>query len=188
MRLAVLLLASAALTAQQYFPPGTLADDQRYSEHLRAFQEPSLWELSRTDPHAEEYRFLWLRSFHHPVAIRFVLSENGSSRIIARITCAKGKDAPGRICRYSTFRPIKARTQEWLAAFENAHFWDEPTLLTPPAAAVQVDGAQWIFEGVRNGKYHVVDRFSPDTSDPMRALGILALKFAQFKIPPTEIY
>ena len=30
---------------------------------------------------------------------------------------------------------------------------------------VGVDGAQWIFEGVKDSTYHVVDRWSPDNGE-----------------------
>ena len=53
---------------------------------------------------------------------------------------------------------------------------------------VHLDGAQWILEGVRNGKYHVVDRWSPEKGDPVRGIGILALKLGRFKIHSEEIY
>ena len=188
MKLLAFLLASAALLAQQYFPAGVLSSDSRYSKHLRALREPSLWELSQKDPNAEVYRFLWLRSFHHPIVIRVVVHANGSGRINSRMTSGKGGAEPGGIRHYSTSWLRKARTQEWLASFESAGFWNQPTLLPDAKDMAQADGAEWIFEGVRNGKYHVIDRHSPAAGDPVRAIGILGLKLARFKIRPAEIY
>ncbi len=58
MRWFALLLAPAVLLGQQYFPPGTVANDAACSRQLKALHEPSLRELSQRDPHAEVYRFL----------------------------------------------------------------------------------------------------------------------------------
>lgn len=188
MRLLAFLAATIALPAQQYFPGGVLANDSQYSRNLKALREPSLWELSQKDPHADVYRFLWLRSFHHPISIRIVVRPNGSGRINARMTSGKGGFEPGGIRRYSTSWLRKGLTQEFLAAFGNVDFWNQPTLLPAVKGASQLDGAQWIFEGVHDGKYHVIDRRSPPSGDPDRALGVLALKLARFRIRAQDLY
>jgi hypothetical protein len=71
-----LALAFSLTNAQgQYFPKSSLDSrgrelkSQWYSSQLRALQEPSLLSLSKS-PSAESYRFLWLRTFNHPIAIR----------------------------------------------------------------------------------------------------------------------
>jgi len=43
-------------------------------------------------------------------------------------------------------------------------------------------------EGVKNGQYHVVDRWSPDTADPVREIGLLSLKLGRFRIRPGDVY
>jgi len=60
----------------RYFPVGTfgpLNSDlfvrEWYSKHLVAMEEPSLSCGVLED--TETYRFLWLRTFHNPVAVRF---------------------------------------------------------------------------------------------------------------------
>ena len=49
-----------------------------YSSHLRAMSEPILAAPTTT----RTYRFTWLRSFHHPIAIRIV-SGPGQPKVIA---------------------------------------------------------------------------------------------------------
>jgi hypothetical protein len=60
-----------------YFPPGALDPDSPrsdnfrnhwYSQQLEAMAEPVL----KPGGDSKVYRFAWLRSFHHPVAIRVV--------------------------------------------------------------------------------------------------------------------
>src|SRR5437899_2594377 len=62
---------SLALTEDQLiYDFGGLLDRSKvewYSEHLQAMREPP---LTRVAGEAEVYRFLWLRSFHRPIAIR----------------------------------------------------------------------------------------------------------------------
>jgi hypothetical protein len=51
-----------------------------------------------------------------------------------------------------------------------------------------VDGAQWIIEGVRNGSYHIVDRWSP-TNGEIRALGLFMVnELAKMKLAASEVY
>jgi hypothetical protein len=199
-RLFALLLAIEVLPAQQYFPPHILGEDpretefteRRYSGNLDALQEPSLWELSRQDPSAEVYRFLWLRSLHHPIAVRLVLNKNGSGWMNSRMTSGQGGYEPGRITRFKVFPLGKTQTQAFLTECDRTNFWNlasvPNTKVAGPETIAGLDGAQWIVEGVRNGKYHMVDRWSPGTRDPVRALGILALKLGGFKIPARELY
>lgn len=183
-----MLFAAAAMPAQQYFPPGVLTGEAQYSSVLKVMHEPSLWELSQKDPDSEVYRFLYLRSSQHPIAIRIVIHSGGSGRIYSRMTAGKGSHDHGSIRRYSSSGLRKSLTKEWLSAIDTAHFWDQPVTLPGAKDSIQVDGAQWIFEGVRAGKYHVIDRWSPSTTDPLRPLGILALKLARFRIRPADIY
>ncbi|HXB71415.1 MAG TPA: hypothetical protein VNY05_24485 [Candidatus Acidoferrales bacterium] len=41
---------------------------------------------------------------------------------------------------------------------------------------------------MKNGQYHVVDRWSPDDADPVHALGLTALKLARFRIRARDLY
>jgi hypothetical protein len=194
--LVALSLASGLLPAQQYFPPGVLDGNPDrnqskanwYSRDLRALHEPSLWELSRRDPNAEVYRFLWLRSFHHPIAVRVVVRMNGSGWIHARMTTGKGGNQPGGTSRYSVSWLRKGLTQSFLGAVGSAGFWSLPTLPDADENTAGLDGAQWIIEGIRGGQYRIVDRWSPAVGDPVREVGLLALKLARFRIRPAEVY
>jgi len=71
---------------------------------------------------------------------------------------------------------------------ENANFWNLPTLPDTNKHIVQLDGAQWIVEGIRNGDYHIIDRWSPEASDPVRAIGITALKLGRFRVRSQDLY
>ena len=68
---------------------------------------------------------------------------------------------------------------------EHTEFWLMPT----ENPSTMFDGAQWIMEGYREGRYHVVDRQSPDPSAYadaglylLRQSGLLA------DIPAKDVY
>ncbi len=53
---------------------------------------------------------------------------------------------------------------------------------------IGVDGAQWIVEGIKDGRYKVVDRWSPEKG-AVRALGLtMLLDLAKLKLQYREVY
>jgi hypothetical protein len=113
---------------------------------------------------------------------------SGSAWIHSALTTGHGGYEPGRIARYRVSWMTKAKTQSFLTALQNTNFWNLPTQEVLPANAVTLDGAQWIVEGVKDGRYHVIDRFSPNAADPVRVFGLMALKLARFRMRASEIY
>lgn len=164
----------------QYFPPGTFSasTERWYGGQLCAMREEPL----ARSPADEAYRFLWLRSFHHPVAVRIEASAGTSALIAVELDGAGGYE-PGTAKR----RLERALSeQEWttlVTAINAASFWDAPTT-TPPQ---DEDGAQWIIEGYRHGKYHAVDRDSSG-SGPIRSVGEAFLRAAHLSFPADEMY
>lgn len=77
-----------------YFPQGTVAIDRWYSKHLVAMNEPSLSRITTSE--AEVYRFLWLRTFHSPVAIRVQNSDNKCLLWVKQLS-GKGGYEPGKL-------------------------------------------------------------------------------------------
>jgi hypothetical protein len=62
-----------------------------------------------------------------------------------------------------------------------ADFWNLTT-------KVCVDeSVHWIFEAVKAGKHHVVDRCSPVDTDPLREIGFLAVKLSGLPITVTKV-
>jgi len=181
------------IAPDQYFPPGVLAcDDQQeafltnwYSKALRALGEPTLWALSRDDSRAMVYRFLWLRSFHHPVSVRLVLKPDLTGVVISKSTGGAGGYDPGALIRNESASVGRRGTTLLLARLGQAHFWELPPRNGPGG----VDGAQWVLEGVENGRYHVVDRWSPGETDAVYTLGMtFLLDLADMRIDPKEVY
>jgi hypothetical protein len=181
-------------TKQKYFPPGVFAtssrlddsDGYRYAECLNAMGEPSLLQASR-DPELEIYRFLWLRTFDHPMTIRVHIRPNGLNELSAvELSGQAGYDL-GKISKRSSFKISETQLREFSEHLEKSHFWSLPTTEEHPNQ-VHLDGAEWILEGVKDGKYHVVVRWSPETGNDYRALCLSLLALSQLKVDPKEIY
>lgn len=190
--LSLILIGVVSSSGADYFPAGVLGDtpDQHrfaaewYSQHLGAMGEPSLFELSRQDSTAETYRFLWLRSFHHPVSVRLVIRPDGTAVLTAKETGGHGGYAPGKLTRNRTVSLSEQRTRMFQERLRRLAIWKLPA--TRPDMGV--DGAHWIVEAVKDGRYHVVDRWSPPAKDPIHQFAITLLDLAEFKLPHDEIY
>jgi hypothetical protein len=155
----------------EYFPKGAFKDSSEtasfqgfkerwYAKHLRSMREPSLSEASK-DNSLVAYRFLWLRTFHSPIAIRLTIHVDGTGTLTGKMTNGKGGYNAGNLTLNETHELTKAQVAEFLGLLQKAAFWSAPS----EDGAGGNDGAQWVLEGVENSRYHIVDRWSPEKSD-----------------------
>ena len=193
--LLLLLLTSLCVGQSIYFPAGILGEDARednfkiewYSKFLTAMHEPSLCEASKTQK-TQTYRFLWLRSFHQPVSVRLEVNRDGTALLTTKITSGNGGYEPRRLIVNRTQRLTREHTSWVLDRIEELKFWSLPTNPPRHPNEIGVDGAQWIFEGAKDGAYHVVDRWSPE-KDEIHALGIMMLiDLAKLKLLYQDVY
>ena len=132
----VLLVLLASVTSAQdvrYFP--NLASDHKqglddfrvawYSSDLKAMGEPSLVEMAKTRAHV--YRFLWLRSFHNPIAVRLNVDKDGTSLLTVKVTNGRGSYPPGALVKNETRRLSKDYTQGFLDDVRELDYWGRPT-------------------------------------------------------------
>ena len=139
---------------ESVFPPGTFSPflTQWYSKQLRGLGE-GLLQLDG----AETYRFTWLRSFHHPILIRVVRDRPGATLVVREADGAGGYE-PGQV--------IVSRTER-LSEDQWNRLMREPGMSEQWASPVEekdvrgCDGAEWILEGVRDGRYHAMTWWSP---------------------------
>lgn len=187
------MLSPFALIAQKtYFPKKAFGDDswddqfrtKWYSGELKALEEPSLLERAK-NPALESYRFLWLRTFNHPVAVRLDMRADGIGVLTTKVTSGTGGFRPGHLIE-NTSRPLtREQTQAFLTRLQKISFWSLPSHVNDQTGT---DGSRWIVEGVKEGKYHVADRWSP-RDGPVRELGIsLAIGLAHINVPNDELY
>jgi hypothetical protein len=189
---AVLGLATCRLTPVQaeksasvFFPKGIFSTigeaDQfnaaRYARYLRALQEPSLYAM-KSNSQAVVFRFLCLRTFGQPFVIRVIARANGGGIVRFKMTDGTGGYRPGDLVADKTVKLDKKQTQRCLARIERADFWQLKTKETNKDLR---DEAQWVLEGVRNGKYNLVERQSPSRGG-VRRLGLYFIKLSGEKI------
>jgi hypothetical protein len=170
---------------EYYFPAETFADESGrndafvrgwYSEQLRAMGEPS---LSCGSP-GRVYRFTWLRTFHHPIAVR-VTDFGRRGRLDAIELDGAGGYEPGRPLRRRRFL-LGAKTMvELRDAMASA--WD--IAATEPSSGR--DGAEWIIELVDEERHHSIIRWSPERG-PVRELGLHLLHASGWKFHEYEVY
>ena len=141
----------------QYFPEGVFRLDPNlrvdgiarlFASRLRDMDEPSLFAHSGSKEHV--YRVVKLSSFWNNVAVRLVVAPDGTGQLFTKI-----RD-------YHEGHAVTARTQQvdntdvqkFLTLLESSRFWEMPSagpLLDP-------DATLWAIEGVRDIKYHAVER------------------------------
>ena len=172
-------LTNLSVSSSGYFPRGTYAYGWRdreafmnewYGKHLKVMREPSMLDQLRPE---EVYRFLWLRSFDNPIAVRVERSDRGINLFMKELSGSGGYD-PGEIILN---RFIALDQREWcgfMEKLEQADYWNLPLEEHDDGN----DGAQWILEGVREGRYHAVDRWSPRDGE-FREACIYLLELAQ---------
>jgi hypothetical protein len=183
--------ATCSLTQSRDFPKGSLGPTPRqdefkqawYSSELKALQESSLFALAK-DRSTECYRFLWLRTFHHPVAIRLDINPDGSGILTTKIASGAAGFNPGILREDRKIAMDQQQIRMFQTRVDQVGFWR----LGPDTKPGGNDGAKWIIEGVKDGKYHLVDRWSPKTG-AIRVLGLtLAMDLAQMNLPTDEVY
>lgn len=168
-----------------YFPPGTFhpdntaADDhvrQWYGGHLTAMGEPSLHQARTTG--IEAYRFLHLPTWDHPVAVR-IETRGSTIELTHRVLSGQGGYEPGTLTTDTTRVATAAELDSVRRALATADFWNLPT-----RAEAGLDGEQWIIEAVRDGRYHVVDRWTPAPDGPHARFVAACTALRDLAVPP----
>jgi hypothetical protein len=91
----------------------------------------------------------------------------------------------GRLTWKASIPIGKQQTSVFLARIVQTRYWDLPSR----RQTFGLDGAQWILEGVTDGHYQIVDRWSPGEGDPIRMIAAtLLFEFSGIKVNTTEIY
>src|SRR5262252_10747569 len=93
-----------------------------YSKHLKAMDESSLNSMAESD---ETYRFLWLRTFHHPIAIRVWRKSEERNMAFKELDGAGGYD-PGKLIANRTRRLTADEWDKFIKLLQQASYWQLP--------------------------------------------------------------
>jgi hypothetical protein len=125
-----IIIATLTMAAQDsYFPNGALSDDDRvgrfkvrwYSDQLRALNEPSLLDKAK-NPSLQSYRFVWLRTFNHPVAVRLDITSDGAGKLTVKIADGAGGYKPGKLIEDTSPSVTQEQVEKFLEQLKNAGF------------------------------------------------------------------
>ena len=156
--------ATSPPSGQQYFPAGVFGENGQlnsgkenwYSYFLTALEEPSLWETAKASD-TPVYRFLLILN-GRALSVRLTRCGDGTGLLEGKlVTFHSGKN----IYAKDPMAVSKDQMQEFASLLQKADFWSMKTEETHEKNVYQLDGAQWVVEGTRNGTYHIVDRWSP---------------------------
>jgi hypothetical protein len=140
----------------EYFPRGVFklgedsgeSDADAYAYNFHSMSEPSLLGLALADPDATAYRFLEIPSFGYHTSIRVNRTADGATLRV--VLLGEGQDSP------SLARTVPLGLDQWRELerqIDRLHFWDRPARV---AEGDSLDGVSYLLEGVRDGRYHVV--------------------------------
>ena len=148
---------------QNYYPYEVFTDTSIYkgsdkflvnwfSEHLFAMREPLLFN-KKTEK--ESYRFLWLRTFHNPIAIR--IEKNGTDiRLYWKQCDGAGGYEPGKLILNKSKKLTAAHWNTFTSKIDAIDFWNAKVNDNGGN-----DGSEWILEGATPTHYNVIYRWSP---------------------------
>jgi len=190
----VALIGGAAARPDGYFPDRlwrqstictqpagmklTLMTDDRadwYWRALAGMNEPSLADGSGPD----SWRFLWLRSFHAPIAVRIQSAADGRLNLTAKRLSGQGGYDPGLIAA-TVQRPLEPDEARRFRALAGSPRFDADG---PPDCTFGADGARWIIETRVGGQYHFQDEWTPQTGE-VAALGRFMLDLTDWDVEP----
>jgi hypothetical protein len=176
-----------------YFPLGATSGDAHvldtftnswYSKMLFGLHEPVLYQSSDT---SEIFRFIWLRTFHKPIAIR-VTAKKGEHILTVKVASGAGGYDVGNLVRDTSFYISNNEWKEFSSQIGAINFWSLPSQDNNRGK----DGSEWILEGQETGKYHFVTRWSPranvTSNKDYRSCCYYLIQLSGLNIPDKELY
>jgi hypothetical protein len=146
----------------EFFPPGSLDPrpdlhsfrDRWFSSHLVALRERPLYPPAVDRPRT--YRFLHLPTFTHPTAV--TMTDTGNWRVTRRLTNGRGGYEPGHLVAHHERELTARETRQFNRLMDRVGFWEMPQFDN----RFGLDGTECVVEGVRDGRYRLIVRWSPD--------------------------
>jgi hypothetical protein len=150
--------------------------DEHLTLQLKAIKKPSLWAISQRDHTAQALRFLWLAANEEPICVQIVKSGETIS-----LNVAQHDGSPGFTAGKATVnKNLNLSIKEWeklVDLVDKSAFWASPTEVKESRGIADGDGI--VIEGVREGKYHVVNRAGSTTGERYKSLCRTMLELAK---------
>jgi hypothetical protein len=180
-------------------------DLEKFNRDLKSLNEPSLCSQTLIEEKQESYRFLWLRSFHDPVLIQLINKGPAKAKILYKEYEKWDGEKYGSIIENKTFDALKnLRTVDLpenvvqsaldvILRHAKEQVWEQPyayleTIGLDGRIMVGLDGATWTIEAIKDGKCHIVNRWSPEISDPVRQFADTLIMLSGKRFYYDEVY
>jgi len=150
-----------------------------YSLTLREFEEPVLYNYRGLD---EIYRITWLRAFHLPIVFRFQ-KQGFNFLLTTKVLLQRSNEYPDELETNTITSVSFFKWYKFKGKLAEADFWK---LNSNDASAQPNDGSEWMVEGVKEGKYQMIARWSPEPD--LRKACLYLLSISNLKIPKRDIY
>jgi len=144
-----------------------------YTSKLITFEEESILKIRNAE---YIFRFTYIPTFTKPVTIR-IEKEKDKYVMISKRAYGKGGYDFGELEKTEKRELKKKEVDKILKMIEESNFWKLDFKLKRKMS--MLDGSQFIFEGVKNGKYNAVERISIDSDDDsVKKIGIYLLEIS----------
>ena len=151
---------------------------ESYVAHLKALEEKSLPPRAK-DRAQHLYRWTCMRTFHEGFCITLEIRPDGSGHLVYKMESGKGGYEPGALKTSGEMSVPKADVADFLDRVNSTKFW---TQVRNDPDMGGLDGSRWIIEGVKDSRYHVVERWTPRDGTFAHELGTRLLKMAWWTI------
>jgi hypothetical protein len=169
---AILLLITfwfSDLLAAQYFPDDLNIPAREkqgfmshYSKLLESMKEPPLWLLAK-DPNKLSYRLIYHPAIREPVILRLDRINKKNWILTIKQADYSPSDKDFRVNRKR--RLSKEEVKEFQELFAQLQFWELPAVGALEHEDIWFDPTTWILEGVQSGRYHLVRRIVPNSTE-----------------------
>lgn len=143
-----------------YIPNGMLRQDRRTEWRTKYYAAMLEQSFTCFEGDAEVYRLLYLPAFEYPTSIRVWRDGNQYQMAIKQLKAELGTEANPKDLIFNVTRSLTV--EEWNKFHEllnKASFWSMQSL---DAREPGFDGVSFLLEGKKDGKHHVVERWSPE--------------------------
>jgi len=129
-----------------------------YSLELMALDEEAIY-----DSNGHIYRYTCFSLYFNQTVVRIEINDDGTADVYYKVSEGVAKGGGGGISKSETAKLNEKETQEFLSLLSSADYWDLPKEID----LLGWDGDKVVVEGVKDGEYHIVDRYMPEGRDPV---------------------
>jgi hypothetical protein len=133
-----------------------------YSKELFALEEEALYASKD-----QAYRFSFFPAFYNRIVVKVEIKNDGTADVYYKVSdgiATRGQG--GGISKAKKAELNKIETQEFFALLNKADYWNLPTEIEK----LGLDGHQVVVEGIKDGVYHIANRWVPEAPDPVNSI------------------